>query len=195
MNQVIQTKHLYFFSLLDYNKDGYLDKGDFIKLSLNYCRTLGIQPQSRLYTSVQSTFLDNWELIKESSPNEFITPLEWLQFSINTLISDTKIYNQFICNQSKILMDLFDTNRDGKIQYDEYLDMLRCYGLSTQVALDSFKLFDTEHKRTIPKEKMMRLLRQFFTTTDASAPANHIFGIIPELYTTKSNALFQSLLH
>lgn len=197
MNQILEIKHAHYFNLLDTNHDGVLNESDFLHLSLRYCSAFGLQTSSRWYSSIQSIFLGNWKLLSESvESKKAITKEQWLQFTSNHLITQRATYQSFVVNQTKLLIDLFDTNRDGYLQFNEYIDMLKCYNINTQSALDSFKILDLNYDKKLSHEEIIQSLRQYFTSTNPNTPGNHFFGVIPEIQnlTIPSDVLLQQSL-
>lgn len=166
-----------FYVFLDSDKSGSVDKKDFSLTAANIAKKRGWNPGDVTYELVKEMLGKIWEgLLKDADTNGdgVVNIEEWV-----------KLWDQFAQNPAeprewqtllaKCLFKLADAANDGAIDVDEFSNICEIFGLNKNDSVDAFKKM-ASGKSQINAEDYEKLIREYFTTDDANAPGNFIFG-------------------
>ncbi len=181
MLTTVQTDKLtHFFTILDHNRNGVLQKDDFVGIAENLCAASGIREGSKEYNNVllRSEILFQ-QFLRDLNKNDArITLDEWIDYFDRFVISrsDFTHLKFYIKLTAKYIFDLFDQNEDGRISIDEYLDMFAVYRIDCKYSAKSFLRLDTNRDEYISKGELLKAVFEFFVSDDPEAHGNWIFG-------------------
>ncbi len=182
MLKPIQEKKLtHFFNILDNNKNGRLQQDDFEGIGENICINLSITHGSddHKYIMERSQELYNY-LINDlhKQPGEPILLEDWLTYFDMEIISarNVELLKKLIQITVRYVFDLYDQNKDGLIEIEEYTDMFTIYGIDVKYSAKSFVMLDSNHDEVISKKELIQAVKDFFVSSKPDTPGNWIFG-------------------
>jgi len=167
------------FNVLDIDRNGQLQPGDFVNVGKKIVRQLGLGEKSR---SARLILLKSHRLFVQlltdlHNPELALTLWDWIAFFRDQIESeDEGILDHYIQRTSRHIFDLFDMNKDKLISRDEYANMLTIYNISHKVAIQGFEELDTNKDHFISADEMVEGLNNFFKSGDPEAKGNLIFG-------------------
>lgn len=185
-------KWVFFFYVLDANKDGVLEHADIDEI---LDRLLNTKPG--LFNDLESNYLkfithksfDRLVMEATSGKNRRITIHDWVSVIQKSNQSGTKSYflRWFSAAAVRFLFDLCDHNKDGYIDFDEFETLYKILGLPRSNIIFAFKAMDENRDGRLSKPEMYNAISDFFYARNES-DANYIFGQFKHLsneYLTK----------
>ncbi|MEM9895779.1 MAG: EF-hand domain-containing protein [Bacteroidota bacterium] len=178
-SEIHKKKIHHLFKVLDTDGSGVLSPVDFACVGEQIIAKSGLSKSERkskvVLLKAHRLFI---QLLTDiENPELTIELWEWVSFFKNQIESaDREILDHYIQRTSRHIFDLFDSDRDGFIDHDEYIDMLSAYRISAHIATESFQELDSNDDNRISKEEMINGLNNFFLSDDEKAKGNLIFG-------------------
>ena len=193
----IIRKWIFFFYVMDANKDGVLEASDIEEI---IDRVFEIRKgyfskgeQKHLHYQTLKSF-DRLLIEATKGKKRQITLLEWVQIiqRYNDDV-DRKPYfiRWFAASAMKFLFDLCDHNQNGELDFDEFASLYRILGLNRKETLYAFKYLDENKDCVLSKMEMYNAIREFFSSSNATIN-NYAFGqyeSISEDYINKLEAV------
>ena len=174
-----------FFYILDYDRNGIIEKEDFLGIAENLCILWRIREGSEKYDQIKRRFEEGWNHF-----NHFVNNDDgkanwdhWIHFAEKAIVkSDETIFNEYVDEFAGEIFDNFDTDNDGYIDLDEYIDLLVGYRIEVRFAAKSFRKLDRNHDDLISRGELIQAVKEFFRSDDPEAPGNWLFGmrILPD---------------
>lgn len=191
-------KWIFFFYVLDANRDGVLEpadfeeiidrvvearKGQFDETEIKYLRYLTLKSFDRLLMEAGTG--------KERK----ISLLEWVRIIKKS--NDSKKQSYFIrwfsASAVRFMYDLCDHNRDGYIDYDEFEFLYRILGLKRGNIIFAFKALDVNKDGKLSKPELYEAINGFFSSSNAAID-NYVFGQYKNLSDSYVSKLITVLL-
>ncbi|MEO9869116.1 EF-hand domain-containing protein [Ekhidna sp.] len=176
----LQTNKLErFFYILDFDRNGIIEKEDFIGIAENLCILWGIKEENEKYKKIVSGFEDSWNRF-----NFFVNNNDgranwdhWIHFAEEMIINgDENLFNEYVENYVGELFDNFDMDKDGYINLDEFIDLFVAYRIEVRFAAKAFRKLDLNHDDLISRGELIKAVKEFFRSEDPDAPGNWLFG-------------------
>lgn len=177
---ILEQKWHYFFSVLDTDRNGVLQPSDFLLVAdrisdlvtFNHAdqKTSLSSRSYRLFIQITT------DIGKEETT---LTREEWIRFFNEIVLSRP---SRYIATTARYIFSLFDQDGDGYISREEYLDMIRAYGLNLDEIEDNFALLDLDDDGFISKYEMIQAFEAFFLSNNRTDPGNWIYGDWKEIY-------------
>ena len=168
-----------FFYVLDYDRNGIIEKEDFVGIAENLCILWGIREGEEKYDKIQKRFEDGWERF-----NLFVNNNEgranwdhWIDFAEQVIINGNEdIFNTYVEEYVGEIFDNFDADKDGYINLDEFIDLFVGYRIEVRFAAKAFRKLDLNKDDLISRGELIKAVKEFFRSNDADAPGNWLFG-------------------
>lgn len=169
-----------FFYILDYDRNGVIEKDDFMGIAENLCILWRIREGDERYEVIKRKFESGWNHF-----NMFVNNNDgkanwdhWVHFAEEVIIKgDEAIFSEYVNEFVGDLFDNFDTDNDGYIDLDEYIDLLVGYRIEVRFAAKSFRKIDRNHDDLISRGELINAVKEFFRSNDPDAPGNWLFGM------------------
>ena len=173
-------KWIFFFYVLDANRDGVLEPSDIEEILKRVLKT-----RNGLYDEVEAKYLrfvtlksfDRLLLEAGSGTERKISLLEWVRIIKKTNERKKQSYfiRWFSASAVRFLFDLCDHNKDGFIDFDEFETLYRILGLKRGNIISAFKELDINRDGRLSKAEMYDAINGYFSSSHATAGAN-VFG-------------------
>ncbi|GAB4237674.1 MAG: hypothetical protein Tsb0034_12910 [Ekhidna sp.] len=168
-----------FFYVLDYDRNGVIEKEDFIGIAENLCILWNIREGDPKYEKIFSKFEEGWNKF-----NLFVNNNggkanwdHWIQFAEQIIVNgDEEVFNQYVDDYVGELFDNFDTDKDGYIDIDEFIDLFVSYRIEVRFAAKSFRNLDLNKDDLISRGELLKAVKEYFRSNDPNAPGNWLFG-------------------
>lgn len=174
-----KKKVCHLFKVLDVDGNGHLEPDDFLLVGRKIIKYMGLEEESRAarLILIKSHRLFVQLMIDVHNTDFTLTVWDWVAFFRSQTVDKTSAtLSYYIQRTSRHIFDLFDANGDQMISRSEYANMLTVYGISHEMANQSFKELDLNHDDLISAEELMQGLANFFLSSDSDAKGNLIFG-------------------
>lgn len=176
-----KKKLIYLFGIYDDDKSGELMVEDFsdfaAKLQKRFEYETGSKEHEELVFRAVGLF---HRLLKdiEHPQSQTIGLQEWLDFFDDEIVNgkDDEMLDEYIELIIGYLFDLFDTNHDGFLQFEEYIEIFRLYGIDTEYVEKAFVNLDANNDRKLSRYELFYAVEVFLTSDDPLMKENWIFG-------------------
>ncbi|MFT6865340.1 MAG: Ca2+-binding EF-hand superfamily protein [Cyclobacteriaceae bacterium] len=173
-------KMIHFYSMLDYTKNGKLTVEDFLAIAENLCVLWKYREGTEEYNEIIAKCKKNWRDLTRIMPNlmvEEITRKDWLQFVDQFLVNgEDSQYEMYVENFVNEIFDYFDTNKDGLISIEEFVDIFMAYHIEIRYSAKSFTKLDLNGDETLSREELLIAVRQYFRSDNKEDKGNWLFG-------------------
>ncbi len=176
-----QKKWIYFFRLLDLNRNNQLEINDFSDMVELVRSKLVIEEGSREHKNIANKATRFFhQLVSDISPKnqQAISEEEWIAFFGKKLSGKKKEaalekYQELIF---RYMFDFFDHNRDGFITKNEYQIFFEIFGLDQTYFDKSFGFLDKNGDNKISRYEILAAIEDFLIAEEEEAKGNWIFG-------------------
>lgn len=168
-----------FFYILDFDRNGVIEKEDFIGIAENLCILWGIKEDDPRHTKIINQFKDSWNRFDlfVGSKDGKANWEHWIHFAEQVIVNgDEEMYNLYVEQYVGELFDNFDTDKDGYIDLDEFIDLFVSYRIEVRYAAKAFRKIDLNHDNLISRGELIKAVKEFFRSADPDAPGNWLFG-------------------
>lgn len=154
----------------DYNKDGYITRGDYIQMIGKYRAGCSNAKHIKLFETNMLKFCDKFGLVDES------IKLTYDQFRDHWLVSvggSVKMHNELL----KVMFTCLDTDGNGYITLDEWKAHSEAVGgVPTEYAEVTFRALDADGNGKITQQEFDDYNFEFFYSTENTLKSASFFG-------------------
>lgn len=182
LSDLQHRKIRHFFSVLDANDDGHLEWADLERWAANVARVRGAEAGSPEYDHLHQLWRFTWEAldkVADENHDELVTLDEWTRVT-DQLLDSEEGYRSVMDAIGLKTFDVLDTDSDGHLSHEDWIDFYRALELDESAAEHVFPLFDSNGDGQISRDETMVRLREFFCSSDPDSPGNAFFGPLPE---------------
>jgi len=177
--ELLEKKWAYFFYLIDLNKDGVLKQSDFLsivdRLEANEQAAISV-PQSRWLRLQAKKLFDTLVFECNGRGNDQISLGQWLNLlKQHRRTGNSKFIRIFCLGCVRYIFNLFDLNGDGYIDFEEFQEIYRIYGISEGQIFLAFNRLDENEDGKLSRKEIDAGLEVFFTK-ESPDNFNYIFG-------------------
>jgi Ca2+-binding EF-hand superfamily protein len=181
MNTFQRQKLFHLFSLLDINRNGYLQLNDFEEISERLAAKAKVELGKDEHRVIVQRCVRLFYKLTADIPNitrEHIHYVDWEKFfEVNILRSnDKEVLDKYVDLFFDFIFKTFDENNDGYISKKEYNDIFEVYGLDTGYIDKSFDSLDIFRDGRLSRYELKNAIETFLISDDHSDRANLIFG-------------------
>ncbi|MEQ9424287.1 MAG: EF-hand domain-containing protein [Cyclobacteriaceae bacterium] len=180
LSPVQEKKQRLYFKLLDFDRNGFIEKNDFQSIAENLCIIQGIELDTIAFREIEEAGEKLWMDIREyvdTNRDDKCSFEEWMAFADEQIVnSDEAWYDNYINSVVNGLFDLFDANNDGLISDMEYLDLFISFRIEVRFAARCFRKLDLNNDGYISRDELVTAVREFLRSDDPEAPGNWLFG-------------------
>lgn len=177
----LQEKKLtHYFNILDFDKNGILEKQDFTNIGINLAMNLGMHDGTPEFNSLVKRSEEIWVSFRSfmrGEVDETATLAEWLEFADKNIVNGTdELYNKHVNAVTSEIIRMFDTDNDGYLSLEEYIELFVAYRIDVKYSAKSFVRLDTNSNEEISYDELLCAVREFYRSNDEKAPGNWLFG-------------------
>lgn len=180
LSQLLANKLEKFFYILDYDRNGTIEKADFTAIAQNLCILWGVKESDPQYDKIVAKFEDGWvqfELFVNGKEEGKANWDHWIQFAEERIVGgDETIFGAYVDNYVGSLFDNFDADKDGYIDLNEFIDLFVAYRIEVRFAAKAFRKLDRNKDDLISRGELITAVKEFFRSNDPDAPGNWLFG-------------------
>lgn len=166
------------FTVLDVNRDGLVDRSDFLHRVDALARLRAWSEASPEYVRNRHYVLEEWEAVRDSADLDDSGAVafdEYLRYA-EIFLDDPEAVQAYARGDVQLLFDAMDTDGDDAITLDEYWAYLAACGVDASAAEVFFQHADRDRDGAITRDEMARAVEEFLTAQDPKAAGNFMFG-------------------
>ena len=167
-----------YFQVYDVDDDGQITVLDFERVIENVRILRGASEGSFAEQGLQYAFMTFWGSLSTSADIDQdggVDLDEWLAYWQVALADDAR-YEEEVEAITNHLFTVFDSDEDGEIGPDEFVDFYGVFGLGSNLARSIFVELDANSDGVISRGEMLEIGRQFYRSDDPGSAGNMLFG-------------------
>lgn len=176
----LQTNKLErFFYILDFDRNGIIEEADFLAIAENLCVLWGLDEDSAEHAKVMSSFAEDWKQFNffVNNNDEKANWDHLVEFADKMIVNgDPELFATYVDGFAGEIFDNFDTDGDGYISLNEFIDLFVAYRIEVRFAAKAFRKIDLNHDDLISRGELISAVKEFFRSDDPDAPGNWLFG-------------------
>ncbi|MBV9142661.1 MAG: EF-hand domain-containing protein [Pseudonocardiales bacterium] len=176
-NVVKDQKFIALFDWFDQGKDGYLTHEDFQQMAELFVALAHEEDQANA-TAMRDAFERWWELLVTHGATDAdgrLTQSEFVKI-MKSHVTSPDNFESAVLAIVDALMSAFDTNKDGVLESQEYVQMYSALGIPPEHSSDAFRRLDRDNDGTISHDEFKTAIREFYLSDDENASGNWLIG-------------------
>ena len=177
LTELQKRKLTRFFTVYDQNRDGVIERSDYILLANNVSKAKGFALDSPLSARLRECMLRVWsnlENIADKNEDGEVTLDEFLAYRDQLQQNELK-FNDLV-SAGLTLFDVMDDDHDGRINLREFKLFYSFFQLDESLAAEVFAHLDVEKTGYLTREQLRTYSREFNLGEDPEAIGNKLFG-------------------
>ena len=180
LSQLLSNKLEKFFYILDFDRNGVIEKADFTAIAHNLCILWGVKESDPKHAEIVRGFEEGWrqfDIFVNEEEKGKANWEHWIHFASERIVGgDETIFGSYVENYVGGLFDNFDADKDGYIDLDEFIDLFVAYRIEVRFAAKAFRKIDLNKDNLISRGELITAVKEFFRSNDPEAPGNWLFG-------------------
>jgi len=163
-----------FDNFFDINRDGSIEKSDFELAVEQIAKIRGYATGDAKYKDTSERFLQIWDKLRthaDTNRDDKVSREEWQALWTIAPLDDE--WKQLYMN---FMFSLQDTSGDGTIDLEEFTSVCTSFGVPAAEITKAFDKVSKGGKQAIDIKYYAGLWKDYFTSDDAAADGNNIFG-------------------
>ncbi|HEX7307391.1 EF-hand domain-containing protein [Lentzea sp.] len=177
MKQVLQHRIDSTFAHYDVNRNGVIELADVYALANRLLRAFGEPASSERGRELVEAYDRFWEMLVEHCDIDRdgrIGPVEYRAAMIEAFVEGGPI-NVDLLEVVQSLLDIMDTNGDGRVDEAEFGVLLRARGLSPRECGTAFAHLDTDGDGAISVDEYVAAVRDYYTNPAEGTPGSWLY--------------------
>lgn len=168
------------FNVFDVNRDKKITAEDFAMLSKVVCEQFGLTMDSDQGQQIREGYQAWWNQLRQDFDTDNdgqVTMAEFAAAYQGGQGDPQEYYNKHAAPIINLVLEMVDTDKDGYIGEDEYLNFVVSVGrVDHQAALAGFRQLDSNGDGQISVAEFQAGVQDLMLSNDASAPGTMILG-------------------
>jgi Ca2+-binding EF-hand superfamily protein len=165
------------FDWFDQGRDGYLTEDDFQQMAALFIALPGGDDPENAQ-ALRAAFEKWWGLLLAGGDTggdgrlgreEFIDVMQ-------SSVTAPENFEEAVLTIADAFMRIVDTDRNGSLNFDEYVRMYEGLGIDSSHSSDAFKRLDRDGDNAINYQEFRTAIVEFYLSDDENAPGNWLLG-------------------
>ncbi len=178
LSEFQHKKGAHFFGLFDADKDGLLERDDFVQVVQRMGKLRGWNEGVAGYDELHGRWMFVWDgmtKVLDADGDERVTPEEFLN-AYEMLLASEDGYS-FVMNAiGNMNFDVLDADGDDRITLEEWRAFYQAHNIDPTQADEIFARLDTNGNGSLARDETLKHLRDFFYSDDPNVAGNYFFG-------------------
>ncbi len=180
LTELQEKKLTHYFNILDYNRNGFIEKDDFLGIGENLAILWQLKPGTAKYDSIINGSARPWRGLEESMKKGNVSKAslrDWLRFADKYIVNGSEDqYNKYIKSVVTGLFGFFDQNSDNQLSLKEYIDIFMAFRIEVRYSAKAFVKLDIDKDGMISQQELFKAVKDFFKSNDENSKGNWLFG-------------------
>lgn len=166
------------FSMYDSDYTGVLVKKDFELMFKKLSTLRNWSRRSPRCIVLEEKLMQKWKGLEQKADthdNDQVSIDEWLAY-YDEVLSDAKTSAAMVAELIELVFDVFDRDEDGKVNQQEWGELLAVFNESPVYAPLVFPLMDKDGDGWLTKGEIREMFIKFCYSDEPEEPANGMFG-------------------
>lgn len=166
------------FSMYDSDYTGVLVKADFELMFKKLSTLRNWSRRSPRCLILEDKLMRKWQGLAEKADtahNQQVSRAEWMAY-YDEVLADSKANSEIVESLIELIFDVFDQNEDGRVNQEEWGQLLAAFNESPVYAPLVFPSLDKDQDGWLTKAEITTLFQDFCSSDDPNNPANSMFG-------------------
>jgi hypothetical protein len=128
LSDVQKRKLTHLFEVLDSNRNGRLEWGDFERVAMAVVGTRDYRPGTEEHERLMRHYRRGWEQAKPFAVKGGLTLDGWLQYH-DVILRTPGMYDSLVRPAANMIFDTFDLDDDEKVTVEEWREFFRCHAI------------------------------------------------------------------
>ncbi|WP_326953610.1 MULTISPECIES: EF-hand domain-containing protein [unclassified Amycolatopsis] len=174
---LLERKWSNFFRHFDADGNGFIEHEDFVQRGAQVAAAFGYASETAAAQAVTSGFQRVWESLVGNLDADGDGRVSREEFTGGmTVFAGEDRYQDLFQPAIDALLAMGDADGDGQLSRSEWVRLQVGYGTPETDAEYTFGLLDTDGSGYLSHDEISAATRQYFTSTDADAPGNSLYG-------------------
>ncbi|WP_069164707.1 EF-hand domain-containing protein [Nocardia altamirensis] len=168
------------FGWFDQGQDGYLSQDDLQQMAALFIALPGGDAPDKA-EPLRAAFDKWWGLLVQEGDADGDGRLNRDEF-IHVMQSSVTAPENFegaVLTIADAFMGIVDTNGNGSLDFDEYVQMYKGLGIDPAHSSDAFRRLDRDGNGAISHDEFRTAIKEFYLSDDENAPGNWLLGPLP----------------
>ena len=177
MTQVLQDRIDTTFAHYDVNRNGLIELADFYALAERLLQAFGEPASSERGRELVEAYDGFWDVLVEhcdADRDGRISPEEY-QRAMTAAFVDGGAFDLVFPEIAKSLLDIADTNGDGRVDASEFAVLLKARGLTEAECGLAFTHLDTDGDGAISVQEYVAAVKDYYTNPARDTPGNWLY--------------------
>ena len=177
MKQVLQHRIDSTFAHYDVNGNGVIELADVYALAERLLRAFGEPASSERGRELVEAHDRFWEMLVahcDTDRDGQVSPEEYREAMIQMFVTGGPIEADFL-EVVQELLDLVDTDEDGRVDAGEFTVLLRARGLGADECAVAFAHLDTDGDGAISVQEYVSAVRDYYTNPAEDTPGSWLY--------------------
>lgn len=173
-----QRKLRHLFNFYDVNRDGRIGPVDFELAASALLAEYGADKGSVRTEAIRALFAEHWRYLKRYMDTDKDDSLSYKEFSARygILLQQEESTETLAYAKTDFMFQLIDSDGDGVINRNEYVNYLCAHGVSPSGAERSFDQLDHDLSGTLTRDEVLNAAFTFLASEYPELPGNWLFG-------------------
>jgi Ca2+-binding EF-hand superfamily protein len=165
------------FDWFDQGRDDYLTHDDFQQMAALFTALPGGDAPENAQ-ALQGAFEKWWSLLLatgDTSEDGMLGREEFIDV-MKSSVTAPENFEDAVIAIADAFMRIVDTNGDGSLNFDEYVQMYEGLGIHPAHSSDAFKRLDRDNNNAISYQEFRTAIVEFYLSDDENAPGNWLLG-------------------
>jgi Ca2+-binding EF-hand superfamily protein len=165
------------FDWFDHGKDGYVSEDDFQQMATLFTSLPGgDSPENS--RAMRGAFEKWWSLLLaagDTSKDGRLGREEFINI-MKTTVTAPGNFEEAVLEIADAFMRIVDVDRDGTLNFDEYVRMYAALGVPAEYTSEAFRRLDRDGDGGISHQEFRTAIVEFYLSDDENAPGNWLIG-------------------
>jgi Ca2+-binding EF-hand superfamily protein len=169
------------FEAFDVNENGLAERADHLAIIDRACAVRGYAAGTPQHAELHAKLWPIWDMLEryaDTDADKAVNLESWLKYFEVVIHGPADGMTAAVTAGVGNIVDMVDLDGDGRLDLGEYRALLRVYGIDEGHATGTFPRLDLDGDGFISRVELLELVRQWFTSSDPTAPGNQLWGPI-----------------